>query len=1054
MKKLQHSSKADISSLFSEFVKKEYIDTIKKQLESNETSSESNVFPLFVNFSSLCEFNSILSQHLLSSPLDTLSIFNKTLTNIVLDLFETVQSPIRCLVRIVSLPPVSEVFRSTIPQSDFVGRFFALQCTVTRVGTIQVVQLERSFICTKCGHGITVEADFCQYFSISQPRRCTNTVERCPSTSFNVVSENNSSLLHCFQEIRVNERLSCLAVGSMPKSMTCCLDADLVDSVRPGDDIILNGILTHRWRTPRVGAPCEIETVFRANSIENLSEMRFKGELGSDNFAQELGRRFKNYWKQATSSGDFKLALRLRDEIVRNICPDVYGLYFVKLSLVLVLVGAPPCSEKYDIERTLIENTNQEKDERKDFRVRGNLHLLLVGEPSTAKSALLRVSCRLAGRAIFTAATGTTAAGLTAAAVRDSSGWALEAGALVLADGGVCAIDEFTSLRGADRAAVHEAMEQQTVSIAKAGLVARLNCRCSVIAASTLSSDDSSDASDILPTPLLSRFDLVWRMFDPVGCEAWDSAVADHVLGFRSVERGDTEEGGLFKSVGRIAWTAEELRNYIAWVRGEFQPRLSKGAALLLQRYYELRRRTLQKVHGAEQEQAVAGRTTLRLLESLVRLTQAHARLMARDRTVIEDAVVAIWLMDCSIQSTFGRSASAVEVDGHCVTPEETVTRHGIENDFDDIVGAIFDQLNIRPEELDLEWFGSDVKEVDFQPVCVSTQIARDQQKIFIPNVSSFVKEDTFKLPENAFDFDIDSFMPSGFDSFEKEQQKVPDKSGPTISSGKSVEEVSTSVSSIKVSKDFSPDESPNCVSETGLISTIRRPEETAKFSDLKDTEHSNISQTVPVRFSKSVKWVKTLKDSGVIEFPPKYTPSEMESSRAFSFKKVPKNTQELNTGIHYSKTFDCDEKESEYSFRSLSKIHILPDNDNLQKFESVKPSLTSINIPKAKASESIEKDSRYSFNSILKRNSPSGSGVRKSELEKACTSSAPASQPSSKFGSRVKSKLSRFAFVEDEQPLSLKQSKPSSGKVDLLNLQNLAPEDWNFSNLDADFDF
>ena len=157
-----------------------------------------------------------------------------------------------------------------------------------------------------------------------------------------------------------------------------------------------------------------------------------------------------------------------------------------------------------------------------------------MGEPSTAKSALLRASCRLAGRVIFTSATGTTAAGLTAAAVRDSSGWALEAGALVLADGGVCAIDEFASLRGTDRAAVHEAMEQQTVSLAKAGLVAQLNCRCAVIAASSLSVD-AENCSDLLPTPLLSRFDLVWRLYDPIGNEAWDSSVAGHILGNKAM---------------------------------------------------------------------------------------------------------------------------------------------------------------------------------------------------------------------------------------------------------------------------------------------------------------------------------------------------------------------------------------------------------------------------------------------------------------------------------------------------------------------------------------
>lgn len=201
------------------------------------------------------------------------------------------------------------------------------------------------------------------------------------------------------------------------------------------------------------------------------------------------------------------------------------------------------------------------KDGGTDFRVRGSIHLLLIGEPSTAKSALLRASCRLAGRAIFTAATGSTAAGLTAAAVRDTSGWALEAGALVLADGGVCAIDEFTSLRGADRAAVHEAMEQQTVSLAKAGLVTRLNCRCAVIAASSLPAD-AEHSPNLLPTPLLSRFDLVWRLLDPVGCEAWDSAVADHVLGFKAAEANNLDNRRVAKlhilGSGRIPTSAFE----------------------------------------------------------------------------------------------------------------------------------------------------------------------------------------------------------------------------------------------------------------------------------------------------------------------------------------------------------------------------------------------------------------------------------------------------------------------------------------------------------------
>ncbi|VDM17056.1 unnamed protein product [Hydatigera taeniaeformis] len=684
MENFQAADKSRVTLLFTEFLNKDCGDAIEGRLGSIGATKESDVFSLVVNFSSLCEFSSVLSQCLLSSPLDTLSAFDEALSCFIANHSGIGRSPVRCAVRIVSLPPMSEVFRHVMPKSDDVGRFLALQCTVTRVGAIQVVQLERSYSCSKCGHTFKVEADFNQFYALSPPSRCPNSADKCVSTTFNVVDEEGLSPLHSFQEIRVNERLGYLAVGRMPRSMVCCLDAELVDAVRPGDDVIINGILTHRWRSPKVGSSFDIETVFRANSIENLSEMRFRGELGSANCTQEMGRRFGNYWSLVKPKNSFKAALGLRDEIVRSICPDVYGLYFVKLSLALALVGAPPCQDNF--------------------------------------------------------ATGTTAAGLTAAAVRDTSGWALEAGALVLADGGVCAIDEFTSLRGADRAAVHEAMEQQTVSLAKAGLVARLNCRCAVIAASSLPTG-TEHSSNLLPTPLLSRFDLVWRLLDPIGCEAWDSAVADHVLGFKSTDQNG-DDGEKEKPARRITWTTEELRNYISWVRGEFQPRLSSDAAILLQRYYELRRRTLRRMHGAEDDHVVAGRTTLRLLESLVRLTQAHARLMARHVAVVEDAVMVIWLMDCSFQSTFGRSASAIKVNGRCLSPEETVKCHNMECTFEEILEFVFAQLNLGPEDIGNGWFGriSSSTKSEFQPIHTSTQMKSQsiaEHRFFCPRALS-----------------------------------------------------------------------------------------------------------------------------------------------------------------------------------------------------------------------------------------------------------------------------------------------------------------------------
>lgn len=344
MNKIQGPMDSHIAPIFAEFIQKEHASILNSSWSTSQPSKFDNFFVLVVTFSSLCEYSSHLSQQLLSSPQKTLAIFERTLK--ITFQRQNAKEPARCIVRISSLPRIPEVFRSSIPRSEDVGRFFALQCTVTRVGPIQVVQLERPLCCAQCGYVVRVAADFNQFYRIQAPRRCPNSADKCSSTTFNVVDCDDSAFLQSCQEIRVNEQFSCLAVGKMARSICVCVSDDMVDKVRPGDDVILNGVLVHRWRSPRPGSPCEIETVFRANYIENLSDMRYRGEFGGgDNLSREISKRFRKYWSSA--NGDFKTALRLRDNIVRSICPDVYGLFFVKLSLALMLVGAPPCLDQF-----------------------------------------------------------------------------------------------------------------------------------------------------------------------------------------------------------------------------------------------------------------------------------------------------------------------------------------------------------------------------------------------------------------------------------------------------------------------------------------------------------------------------------------------------------------------------------------------------------------------------------------------------------------------------------------------------------------------------------
>ena len=334
--------------------------------------------------------------------------------------------------------------------------------------------------------------------------------------------------------------------------------------------------------------------------------------------------------------------------------------------------------------------------------------MLLVGDPGMGKSQFLRYAARAAPRAVLTTGTGSTAAGLTAAAVRsesdagggsssrgDESRWTLEAGALVLADGGACCVDEFDTIAPGERAAIHEAMEQQTLSVAKAGIVATLRARCAVLAATNprgfaFDPQRSLAENTGLAPPLLSRFDCVLVLRDERDPER-DERAATHMLashrGVRATgaaERrrnrdasrpskrartassapGPKDRGGALlraetidgdrsdpeedpeedpDSAPAAAWSFERLRRYFALARCVLNPVLSPEAEALIRGYYQARRRRAEEEGGGSRS-----RPTIRLLESLVRLTRAHARLMWRNEAKALDAVAAVDLVDAS----------------------------------------------------------------------------------------------------------------------------------------------------------------------------------------------------------------------------------------------------------------------------------------------------------------------------------------------------------------------------------------------------------------------
>jgi hypothetical protein len=246
---------------------------------------------------------------------------------------------------------------------------------------------------------------------------------------------------------------------------------------------------------------------------------------------------------------------------------------------------------------------------------------------------------------VLTTGVGTTSAGLTCAAVREGNdrSYSLEAGALVLADKSVCCIDEFGCIRNEDRLSILEALEQQSISAAKAGIVCKLQCRATVIGVmnprNCIYDNQMSLAQNTgLGTPLLSRFDLIFKLVD-TSDPARDEKVTHYLLDRAIVGAGfECANSKSWLTTDDVPWSIEKLRAYIAIVKDRFQPAISEDAALLLEQHYR-------KVRSA---QTFTIPVTVRFLESLIRLTQAHARLMYRDIAELEDAVAVVRVMECS----------------------------------------------------------------------------------------------------------------------------------------------------------------------------------------------------------------------------------------------------------------------------------------------------------------------------------------------------------------------------------------------------------------------
>ncbi|XP_043513790.1 DNA helicase MCM9-like isoform X1 [Frieseomelitta varia] len=602
--------------MLKEFLLKNHQEELQEILDNIDSTC---YYSIYVNFVSLFEDDADIAQKILQYPRYYLPHCDKS----AVEAQEEIAKPeqiVKTKVRIrVTAVPVTQ-------NQGQIGQLVSTSGIIVRISQPTILKTVQRLICTECKH-----VTFANYEWERQAFADITNCEECHASKLKPVSGFDLEDSSDCQEIGLQEKSKTDSNVILTEELRVTLLNDLVDKCRPGDHVEISGVVVRIWSSLEVGERLEATTIMLANSIA------VRRKICDTSSSQETKDVFKDYWEKYSDN-----PLLGRDNIFASICPLVsthlqykltknymysviyaktyfklYGMYTAKLALAVVLAGGvSKCNES-------------------GTRVRGEPHLLLVGDPGTGKSQLLRAASRLAVRSVLTTGVGSTAAGLTATAVRDSEGWHLEAGALVLADGGVCCVDEFTTMSSQDRTSVHEAMEQQTISIAKAGLVSTLNSRCSVIAAINPTGGQFTEDEEWqtnLGDPLLSRFDIILLLKDNRNPE-WDKLTSDHILRAAYEKKENIVQTDSKSHIELLRsenlWKEDILREYLAHVHS-LQPKLTKEAEMVLRATYLYHRS-----HPDRREE----RTTVRLLDSLIRLAEGHARIMYRSNIEMIDAI-------------------------------------------------------------------------------------------------------------------------------------------------------------------------------------------------------------------------------------------------------------------------------------------------------------------------------------------------------------------------------------------------------------------------------